>query len=118
MGARVPPAWVAQGPVPQLAAACHPFADRRARSRVDAHPPRTLQTDCIHPNFCYGCSQFASDVTFLPVLRCHRDRARAIRDQCVEEGREKWAERNDRDIAALEPIIATLEDLPRATDFA
>jgi hypothetical protein len=52
------------------------------------------------------------------VLRGQRDRARAIRDQCVEEGREKWAERNECDIAALEPIIATLEGLPGAADFA
>ena len=57
-------------------------------------------------------------MTFLPVLRGQRDRARAIRDQCIEEGREKWTERNDRDIAALDPIIATLEELPGATDFA
>ncbi|MDQ6783981.1 MAG: site-specific integrase [Actinomycetota bacterium] len=95
--------------------------DRLKRARqtlANGYCARPLQTDCIHPNFCYGCSQFASDVTFLPVLRGQRDRARAIRDQCVEEGREKWAERNNRDIAALEPIIATLEDLPGATDFA
>ena len=41
-----------------------------------------------------------------------------MRDRCVEEERPKWAERNERDVAALNPIIAALEALPEATDFA
>ncbi|MCA1703102.1 MAG: site-specific integrase, partial [Actinobacteria bacterium] len=97
------------------------LAERLKRARqtlANGYCARPVQTDCIHPNFCHGCTQFVSDVTFLPVLRGQRDRATKMRDRCVEEDRPKWAERNERDVAALNPIIAALEALPEAADFA
>jgi hypothetical protein len=49
---------------------------RRARQTLpNGYCARPIQTDCIHPNFCHGCTQFATDVTFLPVLRGQRQRA-------------------------------------------
>ncbi len=92
---------------------------KRARQTLpNGYCARPLQTECIHPNFCIGCSQFASDVTFLPVLRGQRDRAARLEATCADEGRTRWAERNRRDIDALERIIDTLEKLPEAADFA
>ena len=79
---------------------------------------RPLQTDCIHPNFCSGCTQYAADVgAFLPVLRGQRSRATTLEVTCAEEGRTRWAERNRKDIDTLTVIIEALEDLPEATDF-
>lgn len=37
---------------------------------------------------------------------------------CIEEGRARWAERNRKDIVALDVIIDALEELPEAVDFA
>ena len=91
---------------------------KRARQSLpNGYCGRPLQTDCIHPNFCIGCSQFASDVTFLPVLRGQRARAVTLETTCVEEGRTGWAERNRKDITALDVIIGVLEHLPGASDF-
>ncbi|MDQ1444531.1 MAG: hypothetical protein QOI20_995 [Acidimicrobiaceae bacterium] len=91
--------------------------ERARQSLPNGYCARPLQTDCIHPNFCIGCTQFASDVTFLPVLRGQRARAVTLEATCIEEGRGRWAERNRKDITALDAIIETLEDLPGASDF-
>ena len=92
---------------------------KRARQTLpNGYCGRPLQTDCIHPNFCIGCTQYATDVTFLPVLRGQRSRATTLEVTCAEEGRTRWAERNRKDIDALTVIIEALEDLPEATDFA
>ncbi len=92
---------------------------KRARQTLpNGYCGRPLQTDCIHPNFCIGCTQYATDVTFLPVLRGQRSRATTLEVTCGEEGRTRWAERNRKDIDALTVIIDALEDLPEATDFA
>jgi hypothetical protein len=96
------------------------LSDRLKRARQtlpNGYCGRPLQTECIHPNFCIGCSQFAADVTFLPVLRGQRDRAVRLEATCVEEGRTRWAERNRKDIDSLEVIIGALEELPEAGDF-
>lgn len=92
---------------------------KRARQTLpNGYCGRPLQTECIHPNFCIGCTQFAADVTFLPVLRGQRDRAVRLEATCVEENRTRWAERNRKDIDALEAVVGALEELPEAADFA
>ncbi len=52
------------------------------------------------------------------MLRGQRDRAARLETTCAEEGRTRWAERNRKDVNALESIIEALEDLPEAVDFA
>jgi integrase len=92
---------------------------KRARQTLaNGYCGRPVQTDCIHPNFCIGCTQYVADVTFLPVLRGQRSRATTMEATCIDEGRTRWAERNRKDIVALDVIIDALEELPEAADFA
>lgn len=91
---------------------------RRARQTLpNGCCSRPIQTDCIHPNFCHGCTQFATDVTFLSVLRGQRQRAGSVLQLAQDEGRDRWVERNQRDITQLDTIITVLEGLPEANDF-
>lgn len=97
------------------------LTDRLKRARqtlANGYCGRPVQTDCIHPNFCIGCTQYLADVTFLPVLRGQRSRATTMEATCIDEGRTRWAERNRKDIVALDVIIDALEELPEAADFA
>ena len=82
-------------------------------------PPRQ---SCDRGNACLTCDKFATDATFLPELRAQQDRTLALIDtrQAAFTARtgapmtpgNVWLEGRQREAAALDAIITTLEARP------
>ena len=82
-------------------------------------PPRQ---SCDRGNACLTCDKFATDATFLPELRAQKDRTLALIDnrQAVFTARtgtpmtpgNVWLEGRQREAAALDAIITTLDARP------
>lgn len=82
-------------------------------------PPRQ---SCDRGNACLTCDKFATDATFLPELRAQKDRTLALIDsrQAAFTARtgapmtpgNVWLESRQREAAALDAIITTLDAMP------
>jgi hypothetical protein len=82
-------------------------------------PPRQ---SCDRGNACLTCDKFATDATFLPELRAQKDRTLALIDsrQAAFTARtgapmtpgNVWLEGRQREAAALDAIITTLDAMP------
>lgn len=84
-------------------------------------PPRQ---SCDRGNSCLTCGNFTTDVTFLPELRAQKDRTLALIDTRQAAFTERtgtpmvtgnvWLDGRQRETAALDAIITTLESAPGA----
>lgn len=85
-------------------------------------PPRQA---CDRGNACLTCGNFATDATFLPELRAQKDRTIALIDtrQAAFAARtgapmtsgNVWLEGRQRETAALDAIITTLDAMPETS---
>jgi len=94
-------------------------ADRVVPNGLCLLPPRQA---CDRGNACLTCDKFATDATFLPELRAQEDRTLALIDtrQAAFTARtgapmtpgNVWLEGRQREAAALDAIITTLDARP------
>lgn len=70
-----------------------------------------IQSKCPHPNACLSCDAFQTGEPFRPVLAEQRLRAQQHADAAATAGMDRLVELNLADVAALDRILARLDDL-------